>query len=97
MTGPEAQTIVVENTGYLPTNLRATRPEFLAPFYAKNPNFRAVSMQVDRSGPWQGYPGGNSVRIWRAQREIINGIMRGEIEPKAGYERLLKETATLMK
>ena len=97
VTGPEAQKIVVETTGYLPTNLRATGPEFLGPFYDKNPNFRTVSLQVDRSVPWQGYPGGNSVRIWRAQREIITGIMRGEIEPKAGYERLIKETADLMK
>jgi multiple sugar transport system substrate-binding protein len=97
VTGPEAQKIVVETTGYLPTNLRATGPEFLGPFYDKNPNFRTVSLQVDRSVPWQGYPGGNSVRTWRAQREIITGIMRGEIEPKAGYDRLLKETADLIK
>jgi len=33
VTGPEAQKIVVEGTGYLPTNLRATGPEFLGPFY----------------------------------------------------------------
>lgn len=96
-TGPEAQKIVVESTGYLPTNLRATGQEFLGPFYAKNPNFRTVSQQMDRSAPWQGYPGGNSVRIWRAQREIITGVMRGEIEPKAGYERLMKETSAMMK
>ena len=51
-----------------------------APFYDKNPNFRTVSLQVERSVPWQGYPGGNSVRIWRTQREIINGVMRGEID-----------------
>ena len=97
VTGPEAQKIVVETTGYLPTNLRATGPEFLGPFYDKNPNFRTVSLQVDRAVPWQGYPGGNSVRTWRAQREIITGIMRGEIEPKAGYDRLIKETMDLMK
>ena len=96
-TGPEAQKIVVESTGYLPTNLRAPGPEFLGPFYDKNPNFRTVSQQMDRSVPWQGYPGGNSVRIWRAQREVITGVMRGEIEPKAGFERLLKETAALTK
>ena len=97
VTGPEAQKIVVETTGYLPTNLRAPGPEFLGPFYDKNPNFRTVSLQMNRSVPWQGYPGGNSVRIWRAQREIITGVMRGEIEPKAGFDRLLKETAALMK
>jgi multiple sugar transport system substrate-binding protein len=96
-TGPEAQKIVVETTGYLPTNLRAPGPEFLGPFYEKNPNFRTVSLQMERSVPWQGYPGGNSVRIWRAQREIITSVMRGDIDPKAGYDRLMKETATLMR
>lgn len=97
VTGPEAQKIVVESTGYLPTNLRATGPDFLGPFYDKNPNFRTVSLQMDRSVPWQGYPGGNSVKTWRAQREIITAVMRGELAPKAGYERLMKETAALVK
>jgi len=97
VTGPEAQKIVVEGTGYLPTNLRAPGPEFLGPFYEKNPNFRTVAQQMDRSAPWQGYPQGNTVRIWRAQRDIITAVMRGEVEPKAGYDRLMKETDALMK
>jgi multiple sugar transport system substrate-binding protein len=96
-TGPIAQKIVVETTGYLPTNLLATGPDYLGPFYAQNPNFRTVSLQMDRSVPWQGYPGGNSVRIWRAQREIITSVMRGDIDAKAGYDRLLKETQALMR
>jgi multiple sugar transport system substrate-binding protein len=95
-TGPIAQKIVVETTGYLPTNLLAPGPEYLGSFYQENPNFRTVSLQMDRSVPWQGYPGGNSVRIWRAQREIINSVMRGDIDAKAGYDRLVKETASLM-
>ena len=45
----------------------------------------------------QGYPGGNSVRIWRQQREVIAGVMRGEIQPKAGLERMVAETEALMK
>jgi len=97
VTGPEAQKIVVETTGYLPTNLRASGPEFVGPFYDKNPNFRTVSLQVERSVPWQGYPGGNSVKTWRAQREIIIAVMRGELPPKAGYDKLMKETAALVK
>jgi multiple sugar transport system substrate-binding protein len=97
VTGPEAQKIVVETTGYLPTNKRATGPEFLGSYYDKNPNFRTVSLQMDRSVPWQGYPGGNSVRIWRAQREIITSVMRGDLTPEKGHERLVAETANLMK
>jgi multiple sugar transport system substrate-binding protein len=97
VTGPEAQKIVVETTGYMPTNLRATGPEFLGSFYDKNPNFRTVSLETSRATPWQGYPGGNSVRIWRTQRDIINAVMRGQETPEAGLDRLVKETNTLIK
>lgn len=97
VSGPEAQKIVVETTGYMPTNLRASGPEFLAPFYDKNPNFRTVSEQIERAKPWQGYPGGQSVKIWRTQREIIHSVMRGETPIEAGLDRLVKESNALMK
>jgi multiple sugar transport system substrate-binding protein len=96
VTGPEAQKIVVEGTGYMPTNARAGAPEFLGKFYDANPNFRTVFSQANRAKPWQGYPG-NSVRIWRAQRDIINSVMRGNETPEAGLDRLVKESNTLMK
>ena len=97
VSGPEAQQIVVETTGYMPTNLLATAPDKLGRFYEQNPNFRTVSQQSDRAKPWQGYPGGNSVRIWRAQRDIINSVMRGLETPEVGLERLVKESNVLMK
>ncbi|TPG57799.1 ABC transporter substrate-binding protein [Roseomonas nepalensis] len=96
MTGPEAQKLVVETSGYLPTNIRALGPDFLGPYYDANPNFRTITRQMDRSVPWQGYPGGNSVRIWRTQREIINRVMRGEVTAEAGLERLVRESTALM-
>jgi multiple sugar transport system substrate-binding protein len=96
ITGPEAQKIIVEITGYLPTNKRATGPEYLGPFYDKNPNFRTVALQADRALPWQGYPG-DAVRIWRMQRDIINKLMRGEVTPQAGLAELASETRALMK
>lgn len=97
VTGPEAQKIVVETAGYMPTNLRAGEDAFLGPFYKANANFRTINGQVSRAAPWQGYPGGNSVRIWRQQREVVSGVMRGEIAPKAGIERIVSETEALMK
>ena len=87
---------MVESTGYMPTNLRASGPEFLGPFYQANPNFRTVSQQLERARPWQGYPGGNSVRIWRTQREIINAVMRGEATAEAGLKKAVDETNGLM-
>ena len=96
ITGPEAQKIIVEITGYLPLNKRASGPEFLGPFYDKNPNVRTVSLEADRAVPWQGYPG-DTVRIWRAQRDVINEVMRGQVAPDAGLAKMVSETQAMMK
>jgi multiple sugar transport system substrate-binding protein len=97
LTGPEAQKIVVEVTGYLPTNKQAAGPAYLGPFYAANPHFQTAARETDRAVPWQGYPGGNSVRVWRQQRETINAIMRGEMTPEAGLDKIVQDTTALMK
>jgi multiple sugar transport system substrate-binding protein len=97
VTGPEAQKVVVQMTGYLPTNLRAAGPEFLGPWYEQNPNARAPLQQIDRAGLWGAYPGGNNVRIWRTQRDLITAVMRGELAPEAGLERIAAETRALMR
>jgi multiple sugar transport system substrate-binding protein len=97
LTGPEAQKVVVEVTGYLPTNKLAAGPAYLGPFYEANPHFKTAARETDRAVPWQGYPGGNSVRVWRQQRETINAVMRGEIGPDAGLEKMAEDTTALMK
>ncbi len=57
-----------------------------------------MTRQAERSAPWQGYPGGNSVRIWRTQREIINGVMRGDdAARRQASSKLVAETSALMK
>jgi multiple sugar transport system substrate-binding protein len=45
--------------------------------------------------PWQGYRG-DAVRIWRAQRDIIAKVMRGQVTPAAGLEELARETRAMM-
>ena len=96
MTGPVAQTIVAKATGYMPLNVQAVGPEYLKPFYDANPNFATVAREVDRALPWQSYPGGNSVRIWQVQRDIINGVMRGDTAPEAGLKQMVQQTEALM-
>ena len=97
VTGPEAQKVVVEMTGYLPTNIRAVGEAYLGPWYRANPNALTAVKQADRAGPWGGYPGGNNVRIWRAQRDVITLVMRGELTPEAGLARIVAETNALMR
>lgn len=97
VTGPEAQNIIVRITGYLPTNIRATGAEYLAPYYAEHPNVATAARQADRSRPWGGYPGGDSVRIWRTQRDLIASVMRGDLSPEDGLKKIVAETNALMK
>lgn len=96
ITGPEAQNVIVRITGYLPTNKRATGPDYLEPYYAENPNVKTASLQADRSLPWAGYPGGDSVRIWRTQRDVIGAVMRGELSPEDGLKQVVEQTNALM-
>ncbi len=96
-TGPKGQSIVVETTGYLPTNKLADGADYLAPFYEKEPRFKTVASQIELARPWEGYPAGSSVRIWRAERDIIAKVMRGDLTPEDGLPMLVKTVDEMTK
>jgi len=60
-TGPEAQAMIVENTGYMPVNSGAIA--VLGDFYKQHPQFETSAKQTDRAYPWFGWPGQNGARI----------------------------------
>ena len=60
-TGPEAQAMIVQNTGYMPVNQGAL--PLLDGFYAEHPQFATSAGQMDRAYPWFGWPGQNGARI----------------------------------
>lgn len=94
--GPEAQKVAVEMTGYLPTNRRADGAEFLGGWYQQNPNARSAAMQADKSLPWEDY-GANGPRIHRMQQEILTSVMRGDMTPEAGLQRMVQQTGSMMR
>ncbi|KAB2679368.1 ABC transporter substrate-binding protein [Brucella tritici] len=96
-TGPKGQSIVVETTGYLPTNKLADGAGYLAPFYQKEPRFKTVASQIELARPWEGYPTGSSVRIWRAERDIIAKVMRGDLTPEDALPMLVKTVDEMTK
>ncbi len=96
-TGPFGQKLVVESTGYLPTNKLAIGPDYLEPFYKKDPRFAAAAAAVDFARPWEGYQGGSAVRIWRAQRQVIAKVMRGEASEANGLKELVALTNDMSK
>ena len=75
-TGPKAQAMIVEQTGYMPTNAKAL--EVLAPFYAENPAFETSAKQTGRALPWFAWPGRNGVRISQIVLDEMTAIGNGQ-------------------
>ena len=89
VTGPEGAKIIVENTGYAPTNTIVLEDDaYLGAFYAANPNARVAHQQVaSHAGPWYAYPGAEGVAVTDLIGAALVEISEGA-EPKATIEAL---------
>lgn len=96
VTGPQGQKEAVLASGYMPANQRVMEKEFLGEFYAASPNWRTSLDQIPVARKWYGYPGTNSVKIARGQKEIIGRVMRGEIAPDVGLTQTVELTESLL-
>lgn len=97
VTGPRGQQVAAEITGYLPTNKRTLETEYMGKFYADNPYYATPTKQYDRAGPWSGYPGTQSEKIWREQASVIKAVMEGKTTPEDGAAKLVEIAEKLMK
>jgi len=89
VTGPEGARIVVENTGYAPTNARVLEDDaYLGAFYEDNPDARVAHEQVARfAGPWYAYPGAEGVAVTDLIAAALWDVTEGD-EPEARIKAL---------
>lgn len=89
VTGPEGAKIIVENTGYAPTNAIVLEDEsYLGDFYAQNANAKVAHQQVaDHAGPWFAYPGPEGVAVTDQIAAALVEITEGG-DPKTGIDAL---------
>lgn len=97
VTGPRGQQVTAEITGYLPTNKLTLEDEYMGKFYAENPYYETPVTQYNRAGPWSGYPGTQSEKIWREQASIIRSVVSGKVTPEDGAQKLVDTAEELMK
>jgi multiple sugar transport system substrate-binding protein len=90
VTGPEGAKIVVENTGYAPTNAIVLEDEaYLGAYYADNPNAFVAHQQVaEYAGPWYAYPGAEGVAVTDLIAAALVEIAEGDAEPEARIKAL---------
>ncbi|WP_194269377.1 ABC transporter substrate-binding protein [Tritonibacter litoralis] len=96
VTGPRGQQVTAEITGYLPTNRQVLKTEYMGAFYEAEPYYATPVKQYDRAGPWSGYPGTQSEKIWREQASTIRAVMEGKTTPEEGAEELKAIAEKLM-
>ncbi len=97
VTGPRGQQVTAEITGYLPTNRQVLKTEYMGAFYEAEPYYATPVLQYDRAGPWSGYPGTQSEKIWREQASTIRAVMEGKVTPEDGAAELKEIAEKLMK
>lgn len=95
-TGPEGQKIAVLGSGYMPTNLKTAGSDYLGAHYAANPDWTTSVRQWPVAKSWFGYPGNKGSKIWREQQAILAGIIRGDLTPEAGLEKMVRTTEALV-
>ncbi|MBT0958431.1 extracellular solute-binding protein [Alphaproteobacteria bacterium KMM 3653] len=97
VTSPEAQKIIVETTGYAPTNaLVVEDASYLGDFYAQNPNARVAHAQVAQyAGPWYAYPGAEGVAVTDVIAADLLGVVEGA-DPREAVENLAETTRSML-
>ena len=89
-TGPEGAKIIVENTGFAPTNALVVEDEaYLADFYEANPMHRPAHEQVARfAGPWYAFPGAEGVAVTDLIAAALVEVSDGGADPEATIREL---------
>ena len=96
-TGPVGQTIMVQETGYVPVNtLPVDDPAYLAAFYSDNPQYRIPVEQMPVMSNWYAFPGENSVRITEIIRDAMQDVVTLREQPDTAMDRLVAEVEALL-
>ena len=96
-TSVEGTTLMVQNTGYVPTNqLAIDEPRWLTEFYRANPLFQAATRQANIMIPWYAFPGANSVRVTQTMVDQQARIVEQRATPEAVLADMAAEVRRLL-
>lgn len=97
LTSPAGQKVTVLGSGYMPTNKQALKTEHLGEFYVSHPEWKTSLTQWPIAVAWFGYPNVKSVKVWKAQSEILFRIGSGEVSPADGLKEMVQSTEAIIK
>lgn len=95
--GPIGQTLLVRQTGMMPSNdLPAQREELLGGFYRDAPLQQANLKQVPIVTGWYTFPGPNSVKITHVIRDYMRRVITLELPPADALSAMRQDVQALL-
>lgn len=95
--GPEAQTIMVTQTGLSPVNTKAVgSPEYLADFYRERPNYLTAIELLPRITSMNEYPGANARQISNVIRDYLQEVVTLKRSPEAVMPDMVRDVKALL-
>ncbi|MGL4637250.1 MAG: extracellular solute-binding protein [Beijerinckiaceae bacterium] len=97
VTGPEGATIMVNNTGYMPsTALPGTREDMLAKFYRENPNWSTTLQQLPVMTGWYAFPGQNALKITDVINDHLQTVVNKSKEAMPTLKQMTADVQALL-
>jgi multiple sugar transport system substrate-binding protein len=93
-TGAESQAFIVQNTGYMPVNLKAV--PMLDAFYAEHPAWKTSVLQLPNSRPLLAWSGENGVRISQAFVDGMTALANGQTDAAQTVAALAEQVKALL-
>jgi multiple sugar transport system substrate-binding protein len=95
--GPVGQTIMVHNTGYMPSSqIAIDTPDLLGDYYKNNPNMRTAISQRARTTAWLGFPGENSLKAIQVIYDAMESVIAGKAMPEQAWQRSVTQVQALL-
>lgn len=97
LVGPEGQSILAKQTGYVPVSPDAVQNvEFFGTYYDENPLKRSLLAGIATTSDWYSFPK-NSLRIFKVIVEEMRKVVTQQVEPEVALATMAAETRRLMK
>ncbi|MGK9236545.1 extracellular solute-binding protein [Inquilinus limosus] len=94
--GPEAQTLMVQKSGYTPVTSLALGPGYLGDFYREHPNWSTSIEQIPVARPWTAWPGPNGVEIAQALLDAMSALAQDRLTPEEALAEMAAAARRLM-
>jgi len=97
VTGLIGQTLMVQHTGYMPSNrLAIESPDHLGEFYRRNPNHMTSIRQMPQMTGWYAFPGRNALKVTDVIKDHMQTVVTRQATAEQALAAMSKDVGALL-